>query len=64
MTRVTVTPYHASGAVRRHGVYHDRADCPDGSQIHSDHLAAGTGGLPRCDRCRALDEQASERRGG
>jgi len=55
-----VDPYHAAGDHRRAAVYHDRADCPIGRLIHSDHLAAGTGGNPLCEQCRALGEQQPE----
>jgi hypothetical protein len=53
-----VQPYHSVQARRRGGVYHDRADCPDGQRLYSDHLVAGRSGLPHCDHCRALNEQA------
>ena len=53
-----VSPYHSVGAYRSVDVYHDRADCREGQRIVSDHLEPGTWNLPRCDQCRALDEQA------
>lgn len=51
--RVKVKAYRAIG--KQEVVYHDRADCPIGSQIYSDHLAAGDGGRRRCPVCAALD---------
>ena len=50
-----VNPYHAR-MHRSAGVYHDRTDCPTGRRLHSEDLAAGTGSLPRCAECRALDD--------
>ena len=55
-----VRPYHSIRTHRRGGVHHDRSDCPKGQRIHSDHLAAGTGGLPLCDQCRALNDRPPE----
>lgn len=51
-----VNPYHSIRAQRAGGVYHDRTDCPTGRQLHSENLAAGSGSLPRCAECQALDE--------
>ncbi len=56
MTKLKVGPYHSVRLHRHDRVYHDRADCPTGRLIHSEALAKGTGGLRRCDQCRALDE--------
>ena len=55
MPKVKVKPYHSQHAERHGGVYHDRADCPDGSRIPSEYLAAGTAGLARCGRCAELE---------
>jgi hypothetical protein len=52
-----VRPYHEVGARKHHGVYHDRADCPLGRTVPSDHLAAGATGLRYCDECHALNER-------
>jgi hypothetical protein len=52
--RNQVSPYHAVRQHRHQRVYHDRADCPIGREIHSQELAAGTGGFPRCEQCQAM----------
>lgn len=57
-TMKKVRPYHSWRDHRRAGVHHDRSDCPVGGRIHSQSLAAGTGSLPRCPECAALDERA------
>jgi hypothetical protein len=54
-----VNPYRSIRAQRTGGVYHDRTDCPTGRQLHSESLAAGSGSLPRCPECSALDEDAT-----
>jgi hypothetical protein len=54
-----VRPYRSFWARKRHDVYHDRADCPTGRLIHSEELATGTGGLPRCEQCRGLEQNSS-----
>jgi hypothetical protein len=58
-----VQPYHAIDARRRDGVYHDRADCPHGRLVPSDHLASGSSGLRYCEECRALSDQAQNATG-
>ena len=58
-TRKKVKPYHSIRAERTGGVYHDRTDCPTGRQLHSEGLAAGSGSLPRCSECSALDEDSA-----
>jgi hypothetical protein len=57
--RLKVGPYHSVRLHRHNRVYHDRTDCPTGRLIHSEALAKGTGGLRRCEQCRALDEPPS-----
>ncbi len=59
-TLKNVKPYRSVWAHRHRRIYHDRADCPEGQRLYSDHLAAGTGGLPLCEECRALHEQTTE----
>lgn len=54
-----VKPYHSLRAERSGGVYHDRTDCPTGRLLHSENLAVGSGSLPRCPQCSALDEDST-----
>jgi hypothetical protein len=53
-----VNPYYSRRDHRRVAVHHDRSDCPVGRLIHSESLAAGTGRLPRCRECAALDDRS------
>lgn len=36
-------------------VYHDNDKCTEGNNIEPENRVSGTGGRPRCHRCRSLD---------
>lgn len=35
-------------------VYHDNSSCTEGNNIEKKYLKQGTGGRPKCKRCREL----------
>lgn len=35
-------------------VYHDETRCPEGRKIETRNIGSGTGGLPKCPRCREI----------
>ncbi|SEN68924.1 hypothetical protein SAMN04487952_12433 [Halomonas caseinilytica] len=45
-----VKPFH--GVDRN--VYHDNDKCVDGNNIEKENLRQGTGGKPKCQRCKGL----------
>jgi hypothetical protein len=52
---VKVSPFHTTTPEEEAGhrdVYHDQSECHYGKAIK--HPVAGTGGRPKCDRCKEL----------
>jgi hypothetical protein len=49
-----VKPYHTT-TFEVHKVYHDRDDCPVGSQIKRENRIDGTDDRDRCSKCKELD---------
>lgn len=47
----TVTPEEEDG---HRDVYHDNSDCHYGRAIKPENRVPGTGGRPKCDRCKEL----------
>jgi len=47
----TTEPWYSS---QHRDVYHDNTVCTEGNNIEYRYRASGTGGLPRCARCREL----------
>lgn len=46
-----VAPFHSS---LQKDVYHDDNRCTEGNNIESRNRVSGTGGLPKCARCKTL----------
>jgi hypothetical protein len=44
-------PFHSS---QQMDVYHDDTRCTEGNNIESRYRVSGTGGLPKCSRCKTL----------
>ena len=51
-----IMPYYSDYQKRRGlGVYHTYNDCPDGNNIEPKYRREGTGGLPKCPKCKRRD---------
>lgn len=46
-----VNPFHSS---QQKDVYHDNSSCTEGNNIEPRNRVSGTGGLPKCARCKTL----------
>lgn len=46
-----VSPFHSS---KQKDVYHDNDRCTEGNNIERKYKTQGTGGLPKCSRCKTL----------
>jgi hypothetical protein len=47
------SPFH-SKVVWHRAVYHDETRCPEGNNIEPRNRVKGTGGRPKCSRCRTI----------
>ena len=48
-----VSPFHSKlKTVRR--VYHDESRCTEGNNIEAKNKVSGTGGRPKCERCKEI----------
>lgn len=47
----TVSPFYSS---KHPNVYHTCSKCTEGNNIESGNKTSGTGGLPKCSRCKDL----------
>jgi hypothetical protein len=48
-----VAPFHSKLKQDRN-VYHDESRCTEGNNIEPRNRVAGTGGRPKCSRCREI----------
>lgn len=46
-----VSPFHSK---KQKDVYHDNDGCTEGNNIEPENKVSGTGGLPKCNRCKQL----------
>lgn len=46
-----VAPFHSS---KEKKVHHDNSSCTEGNNIEAKYRVSGTGGLPKCSRCKQL----------
>lgn len=46
-----VSPFYST---QKKNVHHDQSSCTEGNNIEARYKASGTGGLPKCSRCREL----------
>jgi phenylacetate-coenzyme A ligase PaaK-like adenylate-forming protein len=46
-----VDPFYSS---QQRDVYHDNDRCTEGNNIEPKYKTSGTGGLPKCNRCKSL----------
>ncbi len=51
----TVPPFHSK---KQKDVYHTCTKCTEGNNIEPQYKVAGTGGLPKCQRCTELTAKA------
>jgi hypothetical protein len=52
-----VSPFHTTTPEEEDGhrdVYHDESECHYGAAIKQENRVSGTGGRPKCDRCKEL----------
>jgi hypothetical protein len=47
------SPWHSTKTGTH--VHHDNTSCTEGNNIESHYRKDGTGGLPKCSRCKELD---------
>lgn len=47
-----VSPFHSKKPGT--GVHHDNNSCTEGNNIEASNKTSGTGGLPKCSRCKEL----------
>ena len=47
------SPWHSVKEYDRN-VYHDETRCTEGDNIQKENRRAGTGGRPKCERCREI----------
>jgi hypothetical protein len=50
---VKAKPWHSKTLWHR-AVYHDETRCTEGNNIEPHNRVPGTGGRPKCDRCREI----------